>query len=78
MCGIPFYTYESYISKLVKQGFNIAICEQMESPNDARKLRGSNALVNREVVRIITPGTITEDSMLINNDHNFLASIFHP
>ena len=58
MCGIPFHSSESYIARLVKKGYRVAICEQTEDPSKAKKL------VKRDVIRVITPGTVTEDSML--------------
>ena len=63
MCGIPAISYETYVQKLVLNGFRIAVCEQVESAEEARK-RGHKAIVNREVVRVITQGTITEDGLL--------------
>jgi DNA mismatch repair protein MutS len=57
MCGIPFHAYESYLAKLIKQGFKVAICEQTEDPKEAKK-RGGKALVNREIVRLVTAGTL--------------------
>ncbi len=75
MCGIPYHAYESYIGKLIKGGFKIAICEQMENPADAKK-RGAAAIVKRDVVRIITPGTLTEDNFLRSDDNNYLMSVY--
>lgn len=63
MCGVPAHAAESYIARLVRKGFRVAICEQMEDPAEARK-RGSKAVVRREVIRVITPGTLTEDTLL--------------
>ncbi len=57
MCGVPFHSYEPYLYKLIEAGHRVAICEQMESPEEAKK-RGYKAVVRREVVRIVTPGTI--------------------
>ena len=74
MCGVPFHAYENYLSRLVKQGFRVAICEQTESPQEAKK-RGYKTVVNREVVRIVTPGTLTEENLLNSKKHNFLALI---
>lgn len=74
MCGVPFHAYEAYLQRLVKQGFRVAICEQMENPEEAKK-RGAKAVVKRDVVRIVTPGTLTEDSLLDARTHNFLALI---
>lgn len=74
MCGIPHHAYEYYIEKLILSGYKIAICEQMESPEEARK-RGGRSVVKREVVRIITPGTIVEDTLLDSKKANFLCSL---
>ena len=63
MCGIPHHSCNVYIKKLIENGHKVAICDQLESPEEAKK-RGSQAIVKRDVVRIITPGTITEDSFL--------------
>ncbi len=76
MCGIPFHAYESYVAKLLKHGFKIAICEQTETPQEAKEKRGNGAIVNREVIRIITPGTITEDAFLKSSDNNYLLSLY--
>ena len=74
MCGVPFHAYETYLAKLIKAGFKVAICEQTETPEQAKK-RGSKSVVNREIIRTVTPGTITEDSLLDARANNFLASI---
>ncbi len=74
MCGVPFHAYESYLTRLVKAGHKVAICEQMETPAEAKK-RGAGALVTREVVRIVTPGTLTEDALLNAKRHNYLAAV---
>ena len=78
MCGVPFHAYESYLVKLVKAGFKVAICEQMETPEEAKK-RGRESVVKREVIRVVTAGTLTEDSLLTASKNNYLASlIFSP
>ena len=74
MCGVPFHSYESYLAKLIKAGFKVAICEQMEDPAEAKK-RGSKSVVRREVVRIVTPGTIVEEALLDAAANNFLAAL---
>jgi len=74
MCGVPFHAYENYLARLIRQGFHVAICEQTEDPAAARK-RGHKAIVTREVVRIVTPGTVTEDSLLEARSANFLACL---
>lgn len=63
MAGVPYHAAESYLARLIKSGERVAVCEQTETPAEAKK-RGSKAIVNREIVRIVTPGTITEDSLL--------------
>ncbi len=75
MCGVPFHSAESYIKKLLDQNMKVAICEQLETPQDAKK-RGYKAIVKRDVVRIITPGTKLEESFLIQKENNILMAIF--
>src|ERR1700749_5092347 len=74
MCGVPVHAAEAYLSKLIRSGFKVAVCEQMESPDEARK-RGSKSIVHREVVRIVTPGTLTEDGLLDARGANRLAAV---
>lgn len=74
MCGVPVASLDSYIAKLVRYGHKVAICDQTEDPQEAKK-RGAKAIVNREVIRVITPGTIVEDTLLNAHQHNFLMSI---
>ena len=69
MCGVPFHSAQNYIAKLVNNGYKVAICEQTEDPAAAK------GIVKREVIRIITPGTATLDTVLDENENNFLASI---
>jgi len=73
MCGVPVHSHESYLNRLIKQGFKVAVCEQIEDPAAARK-RGAKAVVRRDVVRVVTPGTLTEDTLLDARQHNFLAA----
>ena len=73
MCGVPVHAAESYLLALIRKGHRVAIAEQIEDPAEARK-RGSKAVVERAVVRLVTPGTLTEDSLLEARSHNFLAS----
>lgn len=73
MCGVPVHSAEGYLLTLIRKGFRVAVCEQMEDPAQAKK-RGSKAVVKREVVRLVTPGTLTEDSLLEARRHNFLAA----
>ena len=63
MCGVPVHAAEGYLLTLIRKGFRVAVCEQMESPAEAKK-RGSKSVVKRAVVRLVTPGTLTEDSLL--------------
>ena len=74
MCGVPFHSYESYLESLIQQGCKVAICEQLEDPAEAKK-RGSKSVVHRGVVRIVTPGTLTEDSLLDARAANYLTAI---
>ena len=74
MCGVPFHAYESYLAKLIRQGYKVAICEQMEDPQEARK-RGSKSVVKRDVIRLVTAGTLTEDHLLDSKKNNFLLGI---
>jgi len=74
MCGVPVHSADGYLSRLIRKGFKVAICEQTEDPAEARK-RGSKAVVRREVVRVVTPGTITEDELLDARAHNYLAAL---
>ncbi len=73
MCGVPHHSAEGYFLTLIRKGFRVAVCEQMESPAEAKK-RGYKAVVHREVVRLVTPGTLTEDTLLNARRHNFLAA----
>ena len=73
MCGVPAHSAEGYFLTLIRKGFRVAVCEQMEDPAEAKK-RGSKSVVRREVVRLVTPGTLTEDSLLEARRHNFLAA----
>ena len=74
MCGVPVHSAESYLERLIRHGFKVAICEQTEDPAAARK-RGAKSLVERAVIRVVTPGTLTEDSLLEARRHNFLAAL---
>lgn len=71
MCGIPYHAAETYIARLIEKGYKVAICEQVENPSEAK------GIVKREVVRVITPGTILENVSLDEKNHNFLASVYH-
>ncbi len=74
MCGVPVHSHENYLQRLIRQGFRVAICEQMEDPAEAKK-RGSKSVVKRGVIRIVTPGTLTEDSLLDSRSSNWLAAV---
>ncbi|MDX2143649.1 MAG: DNA mismatch repair protein MutS [Rhodospirillaceae bacterium] len=74
MCGVPVHSHESYLARLIRKGFKVAVCEQMEDPAEAKK-RGSKSVVKRDVVRLITPGTLTEDTLLDARANNYLAAI---
>ncbi len=69
MCGVPFHSVDSYIARLVAKGYKVAICEQMEDPSQAK------GIVRREVVRVLTPGTVIESNMLDESKNNYLASV---
>ena len=70
MCGVPFHSCEGYIARLVARGYKVAICEQMEDPASAQ------GLVKRDVIRVITPGTVIEGSMLDGGKNNYLCVLF--
>ena len=75
MCGVPVHSHDSYLARLIKKGFKVAVCEQTENPADAKKRGGSKALVQRAVVRTITPGTLTEDTLLESRRNNYLVAL---
>jgi len=75
MCGVPVHSHESYLSRLIRKGFKVAVCEQTEDPAEAKKRGGSKAVVRRDVVRTITPGTLTEDTLLDSRRNNYLAAL---
>ena len=74
MCGVPVHAADDYLQKLIAQGFRVAVCEQIEDPAEAKK-RGSKSVVKRDVVRLVTPGTITEDKLLAPSEANFLMAL---
>ncbi len=74
MCGVPVHAAEMYLSRLIRKGYKVAVCEQTEDPAEAKK-RGYKAVVKREVVRLVTPGTITEDNLLDARSHNYLVTL---
>ena len=63
MCGVPVHAADHYLHQLIRKGFRVAVCEQMEDPAEAKK-RGSKSVVKRDVIRLVTPGTITEETLL--------------
>ena len=69
MCGVPYHSAEAYISRLIAKGYKVAICEQTEDPAQAK------GLVDREIIRVVTPGTLIEENMLEEGKNNFLASL---
>ncbi|MFL6829117.1 MAG: DNA mismatch repair protein MutS, partial [Sphingomicrobium sp.] len=75
MCGVPVHAAESYLARLIRAGHRVAIAEQTESPAEARKARGSKALVERAIVRLVTPGTLTEETLLESSAANWLAAV---
>jgi DNA mismatch repair protein MutS len=75
MCGVPVHAAEAYLARLIKAGNRVAIAEQIESPVEARKARGSKALVERAIIRLVTPGTLTEETLLESAAANWLAAI---
>jgi DNA mismatch repair protein MutS len=77
MCGVPAHSYESYLAKLITAGFKVALCDQTETPEQAKQRRGAKALVTREVTRIITPGTVTEENLLPARAAHYLAAVHH-
>src|SRR5437763_8633030 len=74
MCGVPVHTAEAYLEKLIRKGFRVAVCEQMEDPALAKK-RGAKSPVKREVIRLVTPGTLTEETLLDARAPSVLAAL---
>ena len=70
MCGVPYHSVEGYIGKLVAKGYKVAICEQLEDPASAK------GIVKRDVIRMITPGTLTESSLLDEKKNNYIAAVY--
>ncbi len=70
MCGVPFHSSEGYIGKLIEKGYKVAICEQTEDPSQAK------GLVRREVVRVVTPGTLLETNLLTDSKNNYLCTVY--
>ncbi len=74
MCGVPVHSADTYLARLIRKGFRVAVCEQTEDPAEARR-RGSKSVVKREVRRVITPGTVIEETLLDQRRHNYLAAL---
>lgn len=75
MCGVPVHRADEYLQRLIKQGYRVAVCEQLEDPAEARK-RGAKAVVKRDVVRLVTPGTVTEEALLDAKARNYLTAVY--
>ncbi|MHC8507987.1 MAG: DNA mismatch repair protein MutS [Rhodospirillales bacterium] len=73
MCGVPAHSHETYLQRLIRKGFRVAVCEQAEAPEDAKK-RGPKSVVRRGVVRVVTPGTLVEDNLLDARRNNYLLA----
>ena len=74
MCGVPVHACDTYLSRLIRRGYRVAVCEQVEDPAEAKK-RGAKSVVARAVARVVTPGTVTEDALLDARRHNYLAAL---
>src|ERR1044072_3010638 len=74
MCGFPIHAAESYLARLIRGGFRVAVAEQVESPAEAKK-RGAKAVVNRAIVRVVTAGTLTEEALLDSRSANWLVAV---
>src|ERR1700749_2655674 len=74
MCGVPVERSDDYLHRLIAAGHRVAVCEQMENPAEARK-RGNKSVVRRDVVRLVTPGTLTEDTLLDAKRNNYLLAL---
>jgi DNA mismatch repair protein MutS len=74
MCGVPVHRADEYLQRLIKAGHRVAVCEQIEDPAEARR-RGGKSIVRRDIVRLVTPGTLTEDTLLDPKRNNYLAAI---
>ncbi|MCJ8520410.1 DNA mismatch repair protein MutS [Pseudorhizobium tarimense] len=74
MCGVPIHAADDYLQKLISLGFRVAVCEQVEDPAEAKR-RGSKSVVKRDVVRLVTPGTLTEEKLLSPSESNYLMAL---
>ena len=70
MCGIPYHAADTYIAKLIEKGYKVAICEQLEDPKFAK------GIVKRDVIKVVTPGTVVESSLLEEKKNNYIMSIY--
>src|SRR4029450_2106790 len=75
LAGVPPHAMEAYLAKLIRAGFKVAVCDQLEDPAEAKRRGGSKAVVRRDVVRVVTPGTLTEDGLLDARGANRLAAV---
>jgi DNA mismatch repair protein MutS len=75
MCGVPAHSFDAYLARLIRSGFKVAICDQTETPEQAKKRGGSKALVQRDVIRVVTQGTLTEDTLLDARENNYLSAL---
>ncbi|HJD55765.1 MAG TPA: DNA mismatch repair protein MutS [Rickettsia endosymbiont of Pyrocoelia pectoralis] len=78
MCGVPYHALENYLTKLIEENYRVAICDQLETPEEAKNRDGYKAVVSRNVTRIITPGTIIEEGLIEAAEPNYLASLVMP
>ncbi len=76
MCGVPVHAAEQYLEKLIRKGFRVAVCEQVEDPQEAKR-RGAKSVVRREVTRLVTPGTLTEETLLEARAANMIVALAH-
>ncbi|TDI59197.1 MAG: DNA mismatch repair protein MutS, partial [Alphaproteobacteria bacterium] len=74
MCGVPVHAADNYLARLIRKGHRVAVCEQLEDPAEAKK-RGPKSVVKRDVVRLVTAGTLTEETLLDARSHNYLAAL---
>lgn len=75
MCGVPWHSHEAYLARLIRMGYKVALCEQVETPEEAKQRGGYKALVRRDVVRVVTQGTLTEDTLLDSGTNNYLSAL---
>src|SRR5437016_12602248 len=74
MCGVPIHRADDYLQRLIALGHRVAVCEQLEDPAEAKK-RGGKSVVRRDVIRVVTPGTLTEETLLEARRNNYLLAI---